>query len=103
MFESIQTDDAAARFRAAAIPPVVAVSVALLYLTIYRLLPRVPAPLFWSIVAILLMGTVFGAIAIVRAVRRGRPRGTAIGWLAGAIAIDFSCAWLLLSFTFPWL
>jgi predicted benzoate:H+ symporter BenE len=103
LFESIQTDETAARFRAAALPPLAAVLLTVAYLTVYRLLARIPALLFWSVAAILLLGTVLGAMAIVRAVRRERPRGTALGWFAGAILADLLCARMLLWFTLPWL
>jgi hypothetical protein len=103
LFESLQTDETAARFRAAAVPPLAAVFLTVTYLTVYRLLARVPAALFWSVVAILLLGTILGAMAIVRAVRRGRPRGTALGWLIGAILADLLCARIFLWVTLPWL
>ena len=103
MFESVQTDETAARFRAAAVPSLGAVFLTIAYMTVYRLLTRVPAPLFWSVVAVLVIGTLLGAVATVRALRRGRPRGTAIGWLAGAILADLLCARILLLFTLPWL
>jgi hypothetical protein len=92
LFESVRTDDTpAARFRSAALPPVAAVLVTVGYLTVYRLLAHVPAALFWAIVAIL------------RAVRRERPRGIALGWLAAAILADLLCARILLWLTLPWL
>lgn len=100
MFESVGTDDAAAaRARAAVLPPLIACIVATLYLTVYRLLPRVPASLFWTIDAILFIGTVLGAVAIVSAFRR-RAR---IRSVAPAIGAEIVCAWLFLSFTVPWL
>jgi uncharacterized membrane protein len=103
LFESLQTDDAAARFRVAAFPPFAAVLLTLLYLTIYPLLGRVPAWLFWSIVLVLLIGTILGGVAIVRAVRSERPRGTTIGWLVCAIVIELACARMFLWLTLPWL
>lgn len=74
-----------------------------IYLTVYPLLPRVPAALFWSVVALLLLGAVAGAVAIIRALRNGRPRGTAVGWLVAAVAIELICTRLFLWFTLPWL
>ena len=103
MFESIQTDDAAARFRAAAVFPLTAILLTLLYLTVVPLLARVPAPLFWSVVAILLLGAIGGAVAIVRVWREDRPRGAAIAWLIGAIVVELACARMFLWFTLPWL
>ena len=97
MFESLDRDDAAQRLRAAALPPLAAFLIALVYLTVYPLLPRVPALLFWTIAAILLAGAILGAIKIVRV------RNPAIGWLVVAIAMELVCVWLLLSLTLPWL
>lgn len=102
MFESLPVDDAAARARAAAIPPLAAFLITLVYLTVYPLLTRVPAILFWLVVTVLLAGSVFGGIAIVRLVRRERVRGRALVWLAGAILIELVCARLFLGLTFPW-
>lgn len=103
MFESVQSDDLAARLRSAAMPPFAAFGLALLYFTIYPMLKRVPAALFWTVVLILLAGTVAGAVAIVRTVRRERPRGRAIGWLVAALLVELLCARTLLSLTLPWL
>jgi uncharacterized membrane protein YecN with MAPEG domain len=103
VFESIPADDASARLRVAAVPPLVVFVLALLYLTVYPLLARVPVALFWIVVLILLAGSVLGAIAIVRAVRRERPRGRALGWLAAAIAIELVCARICLGLILPWL
>ena len=99
MFESVQHDDDAARARAAALPPLLACAVAFLYMTLYALLQRVPALLFWSIDAILFIGAVWGAVGIVRALRRRVP----IRFVSPAIGAEIVCAWLFLSFTFPWL
>lgn len=103
MFESVQRDDIAARLRSAAMPPFAAFGLALLYFTIYPMLQRVPATLFWGVVLVLLSGTVAGAVAIVRAVRSERPRGRAIGWLVAALLVEILCARTLLSLTLPWL
>ena len=103
MFESVQVDDTAARFRSAAVPPLAAFAITLLYITIFPLLGRVPAALFWSIVALLFIGSVAGAVLIVRAVRRQRPRGRAIAWLIAAMLIELACARTFLALTFPWL
>jgi hypothetical protein len=100
MFESVQQDDAAARFRAAAVFPLIAILLTLLYLTIYPLLARVPAALFWSVVAVLVLGTAAGAAALVRT---GRPRGAAVAWFIGSILVELVCARMLLWFTLPWL
>ncbi len=99
MFESIHTDETAARARAAAVPPLIAGGIALLYLTLYPLLPRVPALLFWSVDAILFIGTVWGAVAITR----GLHRGASLRSVAAAVGVEVVCAWLFVSFTFPWL
>lgn len=103
MFESVQADETAARFRAAGLPPLGAGIIALSYVTVYPLLPRVPALLFWSVDAILLIGTAWGVARIARALQHERPRGAIAGWAAGAIGVEVLCAWLFLSFTFPWL
>jgi hypothetical protein len=103
LFESVQVDDGAARFRSAAVPPIAAFAVALLYFTFYPMLGRVPAALFWSVVAILFIGVVAGAIAIVRAVRRERPRGRVLAWCVGAIVVELLCARTFLALALPWL
>lgn len=103
MFESIQTEDAAARFRSAAMPPLIAFAIALLYFTVYPLLPRVPALLFWSVVAVLVAGSIGGVVAIAGAVRRERPRARAVAWLVAASLVELLCARTLLALTFPWL
>ena len=103
MFESVQSDESAARYRAASIPPVVAFVVALSYISVYPLLPAVPAWLFWSIDALLLIGSLWGAVRLVRAIRVAPPRGALAGWAAGAVGVNVVCAWLFLSFTLPWL
>lgn len=103
MFESLPVDDASARARAAAIAPLVAVLVTLVYLTIYPLARRVPPPLFWTVVAILFAGVILGATAAARLLLRERVRGRAAGWLAGAIVIELLCGRLFLGLTLPWL
>jgi predicted membrane-bound mannosyltransferase len=103
LFESLPVDDTATRIRAAAVPPLAAFLITLAYLTIYPMLANVPAPLFWTVVAILLLGTILGAVALIRVVRRERVRGRALGWLAGAIAIELLCARMFLGLTFPWI
>jgi hypothetical protein len=103
MFESLPADDASARARSAARPPLVAFLLTLVYLTLYPLADRVPPILFWSVVTILLAGAVLGAVAIVRLVRRERIRGRALGWLAGAAVIELLCARMLAGLTLPWL
>lgn len=101
--ESLFVDDAATRLRSAAVPPLAAFLIALGYLTIYPLLGRVPAALFWAIVVILAAGAVVGAIKILRVIRRERIRGRAIGWLVAAAAITLVCARFALSMAVPWL
>jgi uncharacterized membrane protein len=103
MFESIPSDDAAARLRAATLPPFAAFLVALAYLTLYPLFTRVPPWLFWSIAAVLFTGTVLGFASIVRVVRRERIRGRAIAWLVAAIVVELLCTRLFLALTLPWL
>lgn len=103
MFESLPVDDTAARIRAAALPPLIAFLLTLVYLTVYPVLGGVPPLLFWSVAAILLGGTILGAIAIVRVLRRERVRGRALGWLTGAIVIELVCARMFLGFAVPWL
>lgn len=77
--------------------------ITLAYLTVYPLAGRVPPIVFWAVVVILLAGAVLGGIAIVRLLRRERVRGRALGWLAGAVAIELLCARMFLGLTFPWL
>jgi len=101
--ESLLTEDAASRFRAAAVPPLASVLLTLGYLTIYPLLGRVPAALFWSVVAILVLGAVAGAIGIVRVFRTEQVRGRAFGWLVGAAVLTLVCGYLAVTLTFPWL
>jgi hypothetical protein len=100
LFESLEIDDAAARMRRAALPPLIAFLLALLYLTLYPLFGRVPKLLFWLVVLVLFAGTVGGLIAIVRA---GRPRGRALAWFAAAIVMELVCARMLLGMALPWL
>lgn len=83
--------------RRAALPPLIAFVLWLLYLAIYPLFARVPATLFWVIIAMLFAGTLLGAIAIVRAARRD-----VIAWLVAAILIELACARVLLGMLLPW-
>jgi hypothetical protein len=103
MFESLFSDDASTRLRAAGVPPLAAFLAALGYLTIYPTLPRVPAALFWSVVLVLAAGAILGAVKIIRVLRSDRVRGRAFGWLAGSAALTLACALSALSMTFPWL
>lgn len=103
MFESVRPPDVGERLRAAAVPPLAAFGLALLYFTIYPALKRVPAALFWSVDAIVLAGAIGGGIAIARVARREKIRGRAIGWLAAAALITLVCARLFLAMTLPWL
>jgi hypothetical protein len=103
MFEAVFRDDAASRLRGAAVPPLTSFLVALGYLTIYPMLTRVPAALFWSIVVVLAAGAILGAIAIVRVLRSEKLAGRDFGWLAVAAAVTLFCAHAALSMSFPWL
>ena len=103
MFEAGFRDDAASRLRGAAAPPLAAFLIALGYLTIYPLLERVPAALFWSIVAVLATGAILGAINIVRVLRSEKLGGRDYGWLAVAAAVTLLCGYSAVSMTFPWL
>lgn len=103
MFETIGSEDAAARLRAAAVPPLAGILAALAYLTIYPLFTSVPAWMFWCVALVLLAGAAAGAVLIVRVVRREPIRGRAIAWLIGAIAVDLACARWFLAMTVPWL
>ncbi|HEX6086338.1 MAG TPA: hypothetical protein VF266_17545 [Thermoanaerobaculia bacterium] len=95
--------------RAAALPPLIAFLLALLYLSIYPLFDRVPPWLFWLVVVILFVGTVGGLVKIVRAVgdRRSRLSGGPgrIAWppLIPAVAMELICAWMLAGMVVPWL
>ena len=84
--------------RAAALPPLIAFLLALLYLAVYPLLGRVPPLLFWMVVLILFAGTAAGAYAIARAATR-----RALGWLIPAVAMELLCAWMFLGMVVPWL
>ena len=84
--------------RAAALPPLIAFLLALLYLSVYPLLSRVPPPLFWLVVLILFAGTALGLVKIVRAATR-----RALGWLIPAVAMELLCAWMFLGMVMPWL
>ncbi len=101
--ESVLADDAASRLRGAAVPPLAAFLLTLGYLTLYPLFGRVPAALFWSVVAMLAIGAIAGAVRLVRVLRSETIRGAAIGWLSGAAAITLVCAYLAVTLTFPWL
>ena len=103
MFESVQVDESAARYRAASIPPAAAFVMTLIYISLYPLLPGVPAWLFWSVDGLLLAGSVWGGVRLVRAIRAAPPRGALAGWAAGAAGVNVICAWLFLSFTLPWI
>lgn len=102
MFESVEAESLRSRLRAAAAPPAAALFLALVYFTIYPALGRVPPALFWTVVAILLAGTLGGAVFIVRVVRADRPRGGDIAWLVLALLVELACARLFLGLVFPW-
>ncbi|HEX7151172.1 MAG TPA: hypothetical protein VF618_06770 [Thermoanaerobaculia bacterium] len=105
MFESFQEPQPAERLRAVAAAPVAAFLLAQFYFSLYPLLSRVPAWLFWLIVAILFAGTAWGFFATARiVVRHGRSLGwRGIVWLVFAVLASLVCGWLLLSLTLPWL
>jgi hypothetical protein len=103
LFESLPVDDAAARLRAAAAAPLAAVGLTLLYLTIYPTLPVVPAPLFWLVAALLLLGAILGARGLLVVVRAQRIRGRAVVWLIGALAVELVCVRLFVGFVLPWI
>ncbi|MFP5246435.1 MAG: hypothetical protein ACLGH0_07040 [Thermoanaerobaculia bacterium] len=84
------------RLRNAAVAPMAAFLFAQVYFTIYPLLPRVPAALFWFVAAVLLAGVVTGAVLIIRAAERNV-------WLIAATAAELLCLWQLLSMVVPWL
>ena len=103
MFESIQAEGAAVRLRNAAIVPMAAYLFALAYLTLYPLLERVPAAVFWLVPLVLLAGAVTGAVLIFRIVRTTRMREGGAGWLVAATLIELLCVWQFLMMTVPWL
>lgn len=103
MFEAVFRDDAASRLRTAAVPPLASFLMALGYLTIYPMLTRVPAALFWSVVAVLAFGAFLGAVNIIRVVRSETLAGRAYGWLAMAAAVTLLCGYGALSMALPWL
>lgn len=103
MFESVVPDDASSRLRSAAVAPLASFLLFLGYLTLYPLLGRVPAALFWSVVVVLGIGAIAGATRVVCILRTERIRGRALGWLTGAAGLTLICAYLALNLTFPWL
>lgn len=102
MFESVRSDDAAARLRSAAIAPLAAFLVYLLYLAVYPLFTRVPAVLFRLVTVVLLIGAVAGAVAITRVVRGHSMRGRAFAWLVGAAVVELLCVRTFLAMALPW-
>ena len=102
MFESIERDDPSRLLRGAGVPPAAALLFALLYLTIYPLLPHVPAALFWLVAAVLLAGATGGLLMIARVVRGNTIRGRAVIWLLGATALALLCARMFLALVVPW-
>jgi hypothetical protein len=102
MFESIAPSSTAQRLKRAAGFPLAAFGVAQLYFLVYPLLSRVPAALFWVVVCVLAVGVVSGAVALTRAMRGERFRGSALVWFLGAGAVELLCAWLLVSMVVPW-
>jgi hypothetical protein len=85
------------------IPPLGAFLLALLYLTVYPLFSRVPAVVFWSMCAALVLGSLVGAAGLIREVRRERVRGRAVAWLAAGAGIELLCTWIALGMIVPWL
>jgi hypothetical protein len=103
VFESIQAESAGVRLRNAAVFPMAAYLFTLAYLTLYPLLERVPAALFWLVPLVLLAGGVTGAVLIVRIVRATRMHEGGAGWLVAATLIELLCVWQFLRMTVPWL
>jgi hypothetical protein len=103
VFESITAPDAAARLRNAAVPPLAAFLFAQLYFTLYPMLTRVPAALFWLVVLVLYSGAIAGIVLIVRTLRAERVRGINLGWAVLAAVMTFFTARLALALTLPWL
>jgi hypothetical protein len=54
LFESVGIDEAPARMRAAALPPLAAFVVAVVYLAVYPLFGSVPPLLFWLVAAVVM-------------------------------------------------
>ena len=103
MFESIPRDSTSQRIRTAAVPPMAAFLFAQFCFLIEPMLPRVPAALYWTVVAVLGGGGIAGAVQLVRVLRAHRPRATGLGWVAGAVLLDLICLWLFVEMTIPWL
>lgn len=103
MFETVSADSVPERLRHAAVAPMAAFLFAQFYETLYPLFARVPAAVFWSVDAILLAGSVIGAVALVRVVRAEVIRGRAIVWLVIAMLVELLCTAMFLAKTFPWL
>ena len=84
--------------RAAALPPLIAFVVAVLYLAVYPLFGSVPPLLFWLVVAILFAGAALGLFRIIRAASR-----RVLFWLVAAVVMELVCARVLLGMVLPWL
>ena len=84
--------------RAAALPPLAAFVVAVLYLAVYPLFGSVPALLFWLVVAILFAGAALGLFRILRATSR-----RVLFWLVAAVVMELVCVRVLVGMVLPWL
>ena len=102
MFETI-ADSPGVRFRRAALAPVAAFLLTQLYFGFYPVAGTFVPFMFYSVVAVVLAGTLLGAVALVGAFRDERVRGVAAGWAVLAVAAELLCARLLLSLTLPWI
>lgn len=99
MFESSGTENAATRLRGAALPPLLAFLIALVSRDLAPFFGRLAPLLYRAVTLLLFAGGVIGAVAIVRALLRERPRGLAWIWLAGAIAVEYLCVSMFLALT----
>lgn len=85
--------------------PLAAFLVTQAYFTLYPLLTRVPAALFWSVVIVAIAGAVAGLFSLAGVWRRHRREldGRAIAWLVAAAAATLVCGFVAVSLATPWL
>jgi hypothetical protein len=105
LFDDFRAPDAAAHFRSAAVIPLLAFLVTQGYFTLYPLLTRIPAALFWCVVITAILGAGAGLIRIAGVLRRHRREldGRSIGWLIAAAAATLVCGFVAVSLATPWL
>jgi hypothetical protein len=105
LFDAVLAADPSAHVRSAAVVPLAAFLVTQGYYTLYPLLTRVPAALFWSVVVVAIAGAATGVIRIAAVLLHHRRDldGRSIGWLIASIAATLLCSLVALSLATPWL